>query len=58
MISLKNFIKQTVKDISDAKKEETTITGVRGVVNFDVATTAVQEGKTGVNVSVWGIGGG
>ena len=58
MISLKDFIKQTIKDISIAKDEETTIAGVRGVVNFDVATTAVQEGKTGVKVSVLGIGGG
>ena len=58
MISLKDFIKQSIKDISDAKSEETSIQGVRGVINFDVATTAVQEGKTGVKVSVWGIGGG
>ncbi|MEK7536351.1 MAG: hypothetical protein AAB559_01035 [Patescibacteria group bacterium] len=58
MITLKDFIKQSVKDISESKSEEPSIEGVRGVVDFDVATTAVQEGKTGVKISVWGIGGG
>ena len=57
MISLKDFIKQSIKDISEAKSEENSIEGIRGVVDFDVATTAVQEGKTGVKVSVLGIGG-
>jgi hypothetical protein len=57
MISLKDFIKQSIKDISEAKNEEASIAGIRGVVDFDVATTAVQEGKTGVKVSVLGIGG-
>lgn len=58
MISLKDFIKQSVKDITEAKSEEGSIEGIRGVIDFDVATTATEEGKTGIKVSVWGIGGG
>lgn len=57
MVSIKDYIKQVLADINEAKKEETSIAGIRGVVEFDIATIANESGKAGMKVAVWGIGG-
>lgn len=58
MITIKDYLKQVLSDISAVKAEEESMVGVRGVVEFDIATVAVEEAGGGVKVSVWGIGGG
>lgn len=57
MVTIKDFIKQVLVDIREAKGEETSFEGIRGVIDFDVATVANETGGAGVKVGVWGIGG-
>lgn len=57
MVTLKEFIKQTLRDIREAKTEEQSFEGVRGTLEFDVATVALESGGAGMKVGVMGIGG-
>jgi hypothetical protein len=57
MLSVKDFVKQVVQDIETAKKEEESILGVRGVIDFDIATVADETGVAGIKVAVFGFGG-
>lgn len=57
MVTIKDFIKQVLADIREVKDEEVSFSGIRGVVDFDIATVAYETGGAGVKVGVWGIGG-
>jgi len=57
MVTLKEYIKQTLKDIREAKEEEKSFDGIRGVIDFDVATVAVDSGGAGMKIGVLGFGG-
>lgn len=39
-MKLKNFIKETVKDLDEAITESPSVIGVRGTIHFDVAVIA------------------
>ncbi len=57
MLSVKDYIKSVLKDIREAQTEEASFLGVRGVVDFDIATVASDNSKAGIKVGVWSIGG-
>lgn len=57
MVTIKDFIKQVLEDIGEAKREEESFAGIRGVVDFDIATVANETGGAGLKVGVWGLGG-
>ena len=57
MVTIKDYVKQVLSDIREAKKEEESFEGVRGVIDFDIATVANESGGAGLKVGVWGIGG-
>lgn len=57
MVTLKEYIKQTLKDIREARDEEKSFDQIRGTVDFDVATLAVKTGGAGMEIGVLGIGG-
>jgi|SRR3989344_6058350 len=57
MITVKEYIKQALRDIREAREEEKSFEGIRGTIEFDIATVANEEGGAGMKVGVWGIGG-
>lgn len=56
-MTVKKYIKETLKDIREAKEEENFFLGIRGVIEFDIATIAVKSGKAGMKIGVWALGG-
>jgi len=57
MITIKEYLKQVLSDIRELKDEEVSVMGVRGVIEFDIATVATEELNGKIKVGVWGIGG-
>lgn len=57
MISVEDYIREVISNIDSASNKEKSIIGIRGVIDFDIATIADQKGKAGFKVSVVGFGG-
>lgn len=54
-MNLKQFVKETVKDLDEAINESDSVSGIRGVVHFDVAVTANESAGVEGGVQVVGI---
>ncbi len=58
MISIKDYVKQVLHDIREVQEEEEKyVAGIRGVIDFDIATIANESGGAGLKVGVLGLGG-
>lgn len=57
-MNLKDFIQQTLNDIEQAKDNTKSFEQVRGVIDFDVAVVANENGGAKASISVFGIGSG
>lgn len=56
-MDLKDFIEISLNGIENAKNDTASFHGVRGVIDFDVAVVASEEGGAKAGVKVMGIGG-
>lgn len=57
MMTIKEYIKQVLSDIREAKNDESSFVDIRGVIDFDIATAIYETGTAKAQVGIMGFGG-